>query len=210
MRDFFARSLKPKQEGFTLVEILAALFISFLVMAVLGLAFVLCLKAGRAANQHFQKYRELRPLITALQRELRRMVPCEAVPFRGNDETIEFPVREKDGSRWLLKKIRYRVKNHHPVREESVLKREPGNRESVEKVFSLEAKDIRFEYPYTDGGRIRYLSFWLEKPYRGLPAALLVTVEAGSGEESFRFVKLIDIPQGKLGVLPHGDEEHLV
>lgn len=207
MRDLFARPLRQKQEGFTLVEILAALFISFLIMAALGLTFVLCVKTGRAANQRFQKYRELRPFMAALQRELRSMVPYEKVPFRGNDESMEFLARGKNGEGRFLRKIRYRIENHHPVREESALKGWPENKEAVKKIFSLETKNIRFEYPYTDGGRIRYLPFWLEEPYRGLPAAVRVTVEAGSGEEGFRFVKLIDIPQGKLGVLPHGDEE---
>lgn len=210
MRDLFARPLKQKQEGFTLVEILAALFISSLIMAALGLAFVLCLKTGRAANQCFQKYRELRPFMTALQRELRSMVSYEAVPFRGNDETIEFPARWKNGDGRVLRKIRYRIENHHPVREERALKGWTENKEAVKRIFPLEAKNLRFEYPYADGGRVRYLPFWLEEPYRGLPAAVRVTVEAGSGEGRFRFVKLIDIPQGKLGVLPHGDEAYAV
>jgi len=208
MRGVFARKIMTrKQTGFTIAEALVALSISSLAMAALGLAFVSSLKAGRAAGHHFEKYRDLRPFFTVLQRELRSMVPYERFPFRGNDKELEFPGREVTGQRRILRKIRYGIRDHHPFREESPLKEPFKNQATVEKVFLLKAKSLRFEYPYRDAsGRVRYLPFWLEEPYQGLPAAVRVTVEAGDGEGAFRFVKLIDIPQGNMGVLPHGSE----
>ncbi len=199
--------LRPRtKSGFTMVELLIALFISTLMIITLSTVFISAIKAGERAKANFSKYQSLRVFFLTLERDLRNALAYEPLPFKGMEDRLEFPgytlSHGKDGGEKKLLEIGYLLKEGKLIRSEESMKKDFKNKEPASKPVLSGIKAIHFEYPYKqEVGDTIYLPFWIEEPYQGIPKAVKVRIELTSG---VRFSKVVSIPQGRLGVLPEG------
>ncbi|OGW69580.1 MAG: hypothetical protein A2036_04315 [Omnitrophica bacterium GWA2_50_21] len=197
------------KSGFSLIELLIALFISTLMIMALSIVLISGLRAGERAKANFSKYQTLRVLILTMEKELRNTLVYPSLPFRGKEDWFEFPSYTLShgisGGEKKLLKIKYFLKGDKLIRAEENMKENFRKKDSEERAVLSGIKSIHFEYPYAGHTKdSRFLPFWLDEPYQGIPKAVEIRVELVSGAS---LTKMISIPQGRIGALPEGESQ---
>jgi type II secretory pathway component PulJ len=201
------RNLKHSFSGFILIEMLVAASLFALVATGLSTGFVQGVKAHQRIEESFKAYDPLRLLFLRLDRDLRNAIILEDYPFKGKKDEIEFPAlltEEKDlpagkaGKRLHL--IRYFVKDHALIRSEEELTLKLTKPKPQEKTLVKGLGSFELQFPYLDDEEaLVFHPFWLDEPYYGIPRAVTVKLE----REKETLEKLISIPQGRTGRIPH-------
>jgi hypothetical protein len=135
------------------------------------------------------------------------MLPYSNRPFEGKETELEFPSltlsHKGEGEKALLR-VHYLLQDKTLLREEEPLKESLKNEPQRKRLLEHKVRKLLLEYAFTDeeGKGITFLPFWLEEPYQGIPKAIRVTLELDQEGSPVSLTKLIDLPQGNLGVLP--------
>ena len=189
------------QQGFFLLEMLAALLLVSLAAGGLAVGFVQILKCQKRIEGSFKNDDQLRILSLRLEKDARNAVYAAGHPFRGKKQEISFPAFENVASAPKLVMVRYFFKDHELIRSIRELSPKLEKPEAVERIVLKNIRTLEFKFPYLGKeDEIAYESFWPEEPYYGVPRVIRLDLMPDDGGRPL-FSKLISIPQGKWGHL---------
>lgn len=126
---------RPRNEGFTLAELLVASTILAVVLGTVYTAFSSSVNLWKIGEANVRAYQDARTSLDILTRELQNMVPGAAHLFAGSKDEFEFyavtrPMNVEDGAEPRVLWIKYRVKPN-PKGEGKLLVREERPVESA-------------------------------------------------------------------------------
>ena len=188
------RTLSTRNSGFLLVELLVATLLFSLAGSGIYTGFLEGIRAEKKVKESFKTYDPLRLLFLRLDEDLRNTAELTDYPFEGKAEEIRFPALLDRQSLFL---VRYFVKDRTLIRSEEELNPKLSRERRKEKVLLKDFESLRFEFPYLEEESLVFESFWLSRPYYGIPRSVKVILKRG-GETLEKFVSL---PAGRMGHL---------
>lgn len=198
-------------KGYLLIEVLIVSVLLALAGTGLYTGLSQGIRAERMIRQADAAYDPLRSFWRRIEKDLRNSVILRGEKYTGKETDISFPVlvseiRDVEKS-FTLQRLHYFLKNGTLVRNEQKLSNKLLSEPTLERAVLKKIKSLKFKYAYLDEEeRLRFESFWMEKPYFGIPKAVRIDVQLEQSPQVFS--KLISIPQGKWGhIVPDSSHE---
>lgn len=190
--------------GYILIELLTAILLLALAGAACGSGIIQSLKIYKKILSSDAQTQPFHITKAQLEHDLRNAISLRDYPFHGTQNEMDFPILrfrlDREGKEIPeIYVVRYEKLNRDLVRTEQRLTTHLKREEERKKQLLRNTKTIEFSYAYVDAEKkMLFESFWMDKPYKGLPRGVKVKL---SGAEKEVFSGLISLPQGRWGIV---------
>lgn len=186
--------------GYVLIEMLLAIALLSLVFASLFAGLLQSTKIERRIRTEDRIYDPARITKMKMETDLRNAVVLRDYPFRGKENEMSFPLIKYETERGteepFLYEIDYRIEDGKLMRRETEITKSLKRKEPWKITLLKGIAGGKFSYSYLDEKeQVRFLSFWLEEPYFGIPSGIKVDWNY----EGRSFSRILSVPQGHWG-----------
>jgi len=206
MKQFRERSLT----GFTLIELILAVSLFFIVSASLFLSMRSGLLLYKRSDEGLTLSHEIQYFLNKLSYELRNSFHYSSIPFEGNEERLSFPsilvTYDEDKVFTDIYNIEYNFKARTLMRKSNCLSRK-DDKDKKDKILYPLLKNISFSFGFLDEGEktVIWKEEWPSELEGLIPKAVGINLVVTFFDKDMKFGvdkkinKKIWIPQGEWG-----------